>query len=78
MIGHMAPEAQVGGTIALVRDGDTIVMDAERRELNLQVSDEELERRRRGWSAPPARYTSGVMAKYAKLASSASAGAVTG
>ena len=78
MIGHVAPEAQVGGTIALVRDGDTIVMDAERRELNLQVSDEELENRRRGWSAPQSRYTSGVMAKYAKLASSASAGAVTG
>ena len=78
MIGHVAPEAQVGGTIALVRDGDTIAMDAERRELNLQVPDEELERRRRGWSAPPSRYTSGVMAKYAKLASSASAGAVTG
>ncbi|CAI7989951.1 Dihydroxy-acid dehydratase [Geodia barretti] len=78
MIGHVAPEAQVGGTIALVRDGDTIAMDAERRELNLQVPDEELERRRRGWSAPPSRYTSGVMAKYAKLASSASTGAVTG
>ena len=68
----------MGGTIALVRNGDTIVMDAERRELNLQVPDEELERRRRGWSAPPSRYTSGVMAKYAKLASSASVGAVTG
>ena len=78
MIGHVAPEAQVGGTIALVCDGDTIVMDAERRELNLQVSDEELERRRRGWSPPSSKYTSGVMAKYAKLASSASAGAVTG
>ena len=78
MIGHVAPEAQVGGTIALVQDGDTIVMDAERRELNLQVSDDELERRRRDWSAPTSRYTSGVMAKYAKLASSASAGAVTG
>ena len=78
MIGHVAPEAQVGGTIALVQDGDTIVMDADRRELNLQVSDDELERRRRDWSAPTSRYTSGVMAKYAKLASSASAGAVTG
>ena len=77
MIGHVAPEAQVGGPIALVRDGDTIVMDAEKRELNLRVADDELERRRAEWTAPPPRYTGGVMAKYAKLASSASVGAVT-
>ena len=77
MIGHIAPEAQVGGPIALVRNGDTIVMDAERRELNVRLSDEELERRRAAWAAPPPRYTAGVMAKYAKLASSASVGAVT-
>ena len=77
MIGHVAPEAQVGGPIAMVHEGDTIVMDAENRELNLRVADEELDRRRAEWTAPPPRYTGGVMAKYAKLASSASVGAVT-
>jgi len=76
-VGHIAPEAAVGGPIGLVRDGDTIVMDAESRELSVRVSDEELERRRQAWSAPAPRYDSGVMAKYAKLVSSASKGAVT-
>ena len=76
-IGHVAPEAAVGGPIGLVRDGDTIVMDVERRELSVQVPDEELERRRQDWTAPGPNYTSGVMAKYAKLVGSASQGAVT-
>ena len=77
MIGHVAPEAAVGGPIALVRDGDTIILDVEARELTVRVSDEELTRRRQEWSAPPPKYDSGVMAKYAKLVSSASRGAVT-
>ena len=77
MIGHVAPEAQVGGTIGLVQDGDIITLDVESRQLNVEVSDEELERRRREWTAPASNYTSGVMAKYAKLVSSAAKGAVT-
>ncbi len=77
MIGHVAPEAAVGGPIALVRDGDTIILNVEARELTVRVSDEELTRRRQEWSAPPPKYDSGVMAKYAKLVSSASRGAVT-
>ena len=76
-IGHVAPEAAVGGPIALVKDGDTIAMDVETRELSVRLSDEEMERRRRKWSAPPPNYDFGVMAKYAKLVSSASHGAVT-
>ncbi len=78
MIGHVAPEAAVGGPIALVRDGDPIVMNVETRELSVQVSDDELNRRRQQWTAPPPNYQTGVMAKYAKLVSSASVGAITG
>lgn len=77
MIGHVAPEAQVGGPIALVRDGDIISMDVEARELTLRVSEEELERRLKEWTPPEAKHTKGVMAKYAKLVSSAAKGAVT-
>ena len=77
MIGHVAPEAAVGGPIALVRDGDTIVLNVESRELSVRVSDEEMARRRADWSPPPPTYRSGVMAKYAKLVSSAARGAVT-
>ena len=77
MIGHVAPEAAVGGPIALVRGGDTIVLDVEARELSVKVPDDELARRAREWKAPPPNYESGVMAKYAKLVSSASHGAVT-
>ena len=78
MIGHVAPEAAVGGVIALVENGDRIVMDVETRELSVRVPEEELARRRDGWTPPPSNYTTGVMAKYAKLVSSASVGAVTG
>ncbi len=78
MIGHIAPEAAVGGNIALVQDGDTIVMNVETRELSVRVSDDEMERRRSEWKAPVPNYDTGVMAKYAKLVSSASIGAVTG
>ena len=77
VVGHVAPEAAVGGTIALVNEGDSITIDAERRLLQLNVSDEELARRRAAWQPPAPRYTRGVMAKYATLVSSASNGAVT-
>jgi dihydroxy-acid dehydratase len=77
MIGHVAPEAAVGGPIALIEEGDTIVVDVDARELNLEVPDDELERRRARWSPPPPRYTGGVLAKYAALVSSASRGAIT-
>jgi len=77
MAGHVAPEAAAGGPIAAVRDGDTIVFDIAKRELNLDISREEMDARLRQWSPPPARYKTGVMAKYAKLVSSAAEGAVT-
>jgi dihydroxy-acid dehydratase len=74
MVGHVAPEAAAGGPIALVRDGDTITLDVKARRLDVQA---DLESRRAEWKAPTARYKTGVMAKYAKLVSSASLGAVT-
>jgi len=77
VVGHVAPEAAVGGTIALVRDGDPITIDAERRRLELDLPEAELGRRRAAWMPPAPRYTTGVLAKYAKLVSSASLGAVT-
>ncbi|HEY6056440.1 MAG TPA: dihydroxy-acid dehydratase, partial [Candidatus Limnocylindrales bacterium] len=77
MIGHVAPEAVQGGPIALVEEGDEIVIDVDRKALDLDVPIGELERRRRSWSPPPPRYRHGVMAKYAALVSSASQGAVT-
>jgi dihydroxy-acid dehydratase len=67
----------VGGTIALVEEGDPITIDAERRQLQLDVPDQEIARRRAKWKAPAPKYTSGVLFKYAKLVSSASVGAVT-
>jgi len=77
VVGHVAPEAAVGGNLALVREDDSITIDAERGLLQLNVSTEELSRRFEGWSAPARRYECGVLAKYAKLVSSASLGAVT-
>jgi dihydroxy-acid dehydratase len=74
----VAPEAALGGPIALVEEGDPIVVDVERKALDLDVGAEELGRRRARWSPPPPRYRSGVFAKYAALVSSASEGAVTG
>jgi len=76
-IGHVAPEAVDGGPIAFVRDGDRIVIDVERRAIDLDVPEAEIERRRTGWKAPPARYPTGVLAKYARLAQGAERGAVT-
>jgi len=77
MIGHVAPEAALGGPIALVAEGDIIVIDVDARRLDLEVADDELARRRAAWSPPAPRYAGGVMAKYAALVSSASEGAVT-
>jgi dihydroxy-acid dehydratase len=77
VVGHVAPEAATGGAIALVEEGDSITVDAEARLLQLNVSEEELERRRAAWRRPAERYTRGVLAKYARLVSSSSAGAVT-
>jgi dihydroxy-acid dehydratase len=76
-IGHIAPEAAVGGPIALVEEGDTIVLDIEGRRLEIDVPEAELQRRRDGWRAPTPRYERGALAKYARLVSSASRGAVT-
>lgn len=77
VVGHVAPEAAVGGTIALVQEGDSITIDAHRRLLQLNVSEEELNRRRQHWKPPQPRYRRGVLAKYASLVSSSSVGAVT-
>jgi dihydroxy-acid dehydratase len=77
IIGHITPEAQEGGPIALVRDGDRIVIDADACSLTLEVSDEELARRRASWTAPPQKATRGVLAKYVRLVGSASEGCVT-
>lgn len=78
LVGHVTPEAFVGGTIALVEEGDKITIDAGRRLLQLEVSTEEIERRRHNWRQPAPRYTRGVLAKFAALASPANEGAVTG
>ncbi len=78
MVGHVAPEAALGGPIALVEEGDQIVVDVDRKALDLDVPAEELARRLARWSPPQPRYRSGVFAKYAALVSSASEGAVTG
>ncbi|GAB4215775.1 MAG: dihydroxy-acid dehydratase [Synechococcales cyanobacterium] len=77
VVGHVAPEAFVGGTIALVQEGDLITIDADQRLLQLVVDDSELDRRRQQWTAPAPNYTRGVLAKYAKVVSSSSLGAVT-
>lgn len=77
VVGHVAPEAAVGGPIALVREGDIITIDADQNLLEVHLSDEELARRRAEWTPPPPRYTRGVLAKYARLVSSSSRGAVT-
>ncbi|WP_322076061.1 dihydroxy-acid dehydratase [Burkholderia cepacia] len=78
VVGHVAPEAFVGGTIALVQEGDSITIDAHRLLLQLNVDDTELTRRRAAWQQPAPRYTRGVLAKFAALARPANQGAVTG
>jgi dihydroxy-acid dehydratase len=77
MAGHVAPEASVGGPIAAIREGDTIHIDIPNRRLDVELSADEITARLRDWTAPPPRYTHGVMAKYAALVSSASEGAIT-
>jgi dihydroxy-acid dehydratase len=77
VVGHVAPEAYVGGTIALVEEGDSITIDAHRLLIELNVDAAELARRRARWIAPKPRYTRGVLAKYMELVSTASLGAVT-
>jgi len=77
MVGHVAPEAARGGPIAAVKDGDTIVFDIPGRKLDVELTDEQIKQRLASWTAPPPRFTSGVMAKYAFLVSSSSRGAVT-
>jgi dihydroxy-acid dehydratase len=77
MIGHIAPEAALGGPIAIVEEGDEIVIDVDRKALDLDVPPEEIERRLAAWRPRPANYTTGVLAKYAALVGSASTGAVT-
>ena len=77
VVGHVAPEAYVGGAIALVKEGDSITIDAKERLLQLNITEEEMAQRRASWQAPQPRYTRGVLGKYAKLVSSSSLGAVT-
>jgi dihydroxy-acid dehydratase len=77
MVGHVAPEAAVGGPIAVVRDGDVITIDTDARKLEVALSEAQLAERLRGWKPPPPRFTHGVFAKYAALVSSAAEGAVT-
>ncbi|MEP6639813.1 MAG: dihydroxy-acid dehydratase, partial [Chloroflexota bacterium] len=77
MVGHVAPEAALGGPLAIVEEGDEIVIDVDRKALDLEIADDEVARRFERWSPPPTRYRTGVMAKYAALVGSASEGAVT-
>lgn len=77
LIGHIVPEAQEGGPIGLVQDGDEITIDAETRKLDVSVSDEEMEQRRKGWVAPPIKYEKGTLKKYASLVKDASHGCIT-
>ena len=77
VVGHVAPEAAVGGTIALVQEGDSITVDAHQLRIDLNVADEELDRRRAAWVRPAPRYLTGVLGKYARQVSSSSLGAVT-
>jgi dihydroxy-acid dehydratase len=77
VVGHVTPEAAVGGPIALLKNGDIITIDAEKRQVNVKLSESELRKRAQAWSPPKTRYKRGVLAKYARLVSSASEGAVT-
>ncbi len=78
MVGHVAPEAYVGGPIALIRDGDGITIDTETSAIDFHVSEDELAKRRQGWERPEPNYTSGALAKYASLVGSSAQGAITG
>jgi dihydroxy-acid dehydratase len=78
VVGHVAPEAFEGGVIALVKEGDSVTIDASKRLIQLNVPAKEIARRRKAWKAPKPRYTTGLLAKYVKVVSTASRGAVTG
>lgn len=78
MVGHVSPEAAVGGPIAALKDGDIVEIDVPNRKLSVELSDEEIRKRMENWTPPPPKYTRGVLAKYAKLVGSASRGAVCG
>ncbi|MBV1924918.1 MAG: dihydroxy-acid dehydratase, partial [Dokdonia sp.] len=77
VVGHITPEAQVGGGIALIEDGDIIMIDAESNSINVEISKQEFEERKASWTAPPLKASSGALYKYAKTVSSASEGCVT-
>ena len=77
MVGHITPEAAVGGVLAVVKNGDTITIDAQKNEINLVVPAEEIAARLKSWKASPCKEKRGTLAKYAKLVSSASEGAIT-
>jgi dihydroxy-acid dehydratase len=77
VIGHVTPEAQVGGPIALVQDGDMINIDAEQRTMDVEVSEEEMAKRRAAWKAPPLKATQGTLLKYVKCVGTASEGCIT-
>ncbi len=77
VIGHITPEAYEGGILAIVKDGDPIAISAAKRQINLEIRDEEIEKRLSKWKRPKPRYTRGVLAKYARTVSSASLGAVS-
>ena len=77
MIGHVAPEAAIGGAIGLLKEGDIINIDIEARSLSVELSDAELAKRRAAWQAPKPNYPNGVMAKYARLVAQADDGAAT-
>jgi dihydroxy-acid dehydratase len=77
VVGHVAPEAYAGGTIALIEEGDSITIDAHRLLIQLNVADDELARRRAKWRPPAPRYTKGLLAKYMRLVAPANKGAIT-
>lgn len=76
MVGHVTPEAQDGGPLAIVNEGDRVSIDLGKRSIHLHVSDSEIQSRLSKWKAPPLKYNSGVLGKYAKLVKSASVGAI--
>ena len=78
MVGHVAPEAAQGGPIAAIKEGDNIVLDVEKRRLDVDLSESDIRERLSEWTAPEPKYLSGVFAKYSALVSSASDGAITG
>ena len=77
VVGHVTPEAFVGGPLAIVEDGDQITIDSQTKRVDVQLSDDEMDRRLRNWQRPEPRATRGLLAKYARLVSSASVGAIT-